>query len=289
MTKIILFLLLSLINCMSFAQVKPHRIKIILLGSFHFNQSLDSSSRLHSDIFSAKRQGEVEDIVSRLAAQKPGKIFLEFTAKNQPYYDSIYNDYLDGHEPQGKRTKANEIFQLGMKTAKKAGLKRICGMNDQPEELADSDYVPINKVDSARRDLYFALGNFNDSTRTNAVFYDLRYPAKFPKSDSLLQKSTLSKFLLYLNTDSKLKKDEYEEWNYFLSMGTGLDMSSVDYVGTFWYGTNLRNFNNVMRNVDYEKDQCYLVIYGSNHIPFLKYLFNQNPYFEVVELEKILD
>lgn len=288
MRNIVLVLMMSLLCHSTFGQKNPKRIKIILLGTFHFNQSLDSTSRLHSNLFSEKRQSEITDLVNKLAKQKPDKIFLEFTQKYQPYYDSIYSDYLQGKEPLRLKTKANEIFQLGMKTAKILNHKKVFGINYQPEELADSAYKPKNKVDDAIKKLYLELGNFNDESRTNAKFYDLKYPYKFPNQDSLLQKVTLSKFLLQINSVKKLQQAEYNEWNYFLSMGTGNDMSSTEYVSTFWYGANLRNFNTIMRQVNYKEDNCYLIIYGSNHIPFLKYLFNLNPYFEVVDLDKIL-
>jgi hypothetical protein len=288
MKKIVIIFFLTTFSLTIFAQTTPKRIKIILLGTFHFNQSLDSSSKIHSNLFTDKRQKEVDILVNKLVGQKPDKIFLEFTEKNQPFYDSIYNDYLKGIEPQKLRYKGNEIFQLGMKTAKKLGHKKVFGMNYQPQELSDSTYKPKNNVDKAIRDLYLELGNFNDTTRTNTSFYDLPYPYKLPKQDSLLQKVTLTDYLLHLNSDRKLQWADYGEWNYYLSMGTGNDMSSTEYVSTFWYGANLRNFNNVMRQVDYKKDNCYLIIYGTNHIPFLRYLFNSNPYFEVVDLNKIL-
>ena len=50
----------------------------------------------------------------------------------------------------------------------------------------------------------------------------------------------------------------------------------------------VRNYNNVLRQVNIEKDKCYLVIYGSSHISFLKYLFEMNPYFDVLDLNEIL-
>lgn len=282
------FLLIFLVSITTFAQKEPKKIKIILLGTFHFNQSLDSNSRLHSNLFSEKRQKEVADLVNKLAIQKPDKIFMEFTAKNQAFYDSVYNDYLNGKEPQRVRTKANEIFQLGMKTAKILGHKKVYGINYQPEELSDSTYKPQNKIDKAMKDLYYAIGNFEDSTRTNAGFYDLPMPYRLPKQDSLLQKSTLAEFMLYLNSPKKQVQDEYTNWNWLYSVGTGMDISTTDYVGTFWYGANVRNYNNVLRNVDYKKDNCYLLIYGSSHIPFLKFLFKMHPYFEVVELDSVL-
>jgi hypothetical protein len=55
-----------------------------------------------------------------------------------------------------------------------------------------------------------------------------------------------------------------------------------------WYGANSKTFNNVMRQVDYAKDSCYLVIYGTNHLRFSN-TFNGNPYFEVVDLDKVLN
>lgn len=288
MTKYFFTIFFTILSLIVFAQSSPKKIRIILLGSFHFNQSLDSNSSLHSNLFTEKRQDELNNIINNLVAQKPDKIFLEFTQKNQPYYDSIYNDFLKGNEPQKLRIKSNEIFQLGMKTAKKLGHTKVFGMNYQPEELGDSTFKPRNNVEAAMRDLYKAIGNYNDSTRTNSKFYDLPYPYKLPKQDSLLQKSTLSQFLLFLNSETKLQRDEFENWNYLYSMGTGTDMTITDYVGTFWYGTNLRNFNNVLRNVDVEKDKCYLIIYGSSHIPILKYFFKMNPFFEIEDLNKVL-
>lgn len=175
-----------------------------------------------------------------------------------------------------------------MRTAKKLGHPRVYGINYQPQELATSAYQPRNEVDQAIQNLYRALDKFNDTTRTNAAFYDLVYPYKLPKQDSLLQASTLSEYLLQLNSAKKLQRDEYTNWNFFYSLGTGQDMSSTDYVGTFWYGTNVRNFNNVLRLVNYKQDNCYLLIYGSSHVPFLRYLFSMHPYFEVVDLSQVL-
>ena len=287
MKRLFTIIFLGIIWTNSYGQTNPQKIKIIFLGTFHFNQSLDSTSKLHSDLFSAKRQKEVAILVDKLAKQKPDKIFLEFTENDQKYYDSIYNDYLNGKEPERLKTKANEIFQLGMKTAQKVGLKNVIGINYQPQELAEKDYKPLNVADKALQDLYMAIGNFEDSTRSNAKFYDQPYPFRQPKQDSLLQKTTLTDFILQLNTTKRQQYEEYSNWNYLYSIGTD-NMNATDYVGTFWYGTNVRNYNNVLRQVDIEKDKCYLVIYGSSHISFLKYLFEMNPYFEVLDLTKIL-
>ena len=288
MKKPLFTLVLFFIIHLGFSQSPPKRIKIILLGTFHFNQSLDSNSRLHSNLFTPKRQKKVDELVTKLAKQKPDKIFCEFTPARQPFYDSLYNDYLAGKEPAIIRQKANEIFQIGMKTAKKLGHKRVIGMNYQPLDLLADGYIPPNPVDSAMLGLFKALQTFEDNSRTNTEFFDMPFPSKLPKKNSLLQKSTLAEYLIDDNSERRMQQTDYNEWNPAMSYGTDLTMTNVDYISTIWYGANLKNYNNVLRQVDYKKDNIYLIIYGSNHIPFLRYLFNMNPYFEVVEIENVL-
>lgn len=287
MKKFLTIIFLSFASFVCFGQSSPKKIKVILLGTFHFNQSLDSTSKLKSNLFSEKRQNEIDQIVEKLVKQKPDKIFLEFTEKNQKFYDSIYLDYLNGQEPKVKRTKANEIFQLGMKTAKKLNLKSVIGINYQPEELVEKDYKPVNTVDKKLQDLYVALGDFNDTIRTNSKFYDLPFPKKQPKQNDLLQKMNLIEFILHINQPEIQQLEEYSNWNYYYSLGQD-NMNATDYVGTFWYGANVKNYNNVLRQADLNNDKTYLIIYGNSHIPFMKYLFKMNPYFEVLELSDIL-
>jgi hypothetical protein len=243
---------------------------------------------LHSNLFTPKRQKEIDEIVSKLVIQKPDKIFCEFTPARQPFFDSLYTNYLAGKEPEIIRYKANEIFQLGMKTAKQLGHKTVIGMNYQPLDLLEEGYKPPNAVDSAMVGLFKALQKFEDNSRTNTTFFDMPFPYKLAKKDSLLQKSTLAEFLMDDSSEKRMQQTDYNEWNSAMSYGTALTMTNVDYISTVWYGANLKNYNNVLRQVDYKKDNTYLIIYGSNHIPFLKYLFHMNPFFEVVETEKVL-
>ena len=217
----------------------------------------------------------------------PDKIFLEFSAKQQPTWDSIYNDYLQGKEPAVTKTKANEIFQLGMRTAKVLGHQKVYGMNYQPMEFKDPSYKPINKVDSIIQTLYLALDEYTDTSRSNKFFYNQPFPYRLPNQDSLLQKVSILEFIRSLNSPEKQRRDDYSNWNYAYSIGKDGNMTMTDYVGTFWYGTNLRNYNNVLRAVDYKSDKAYVIIYGASHIAFLKHLFSMNPFFEVIEMDNV--
>ncbi|WP_370451007.1 DUF5694 domain-containing protein [Olivibacter sp. XZL3] len=54
-----------------------------------------------------------------------------------------------------------------------------------------------------------------------------------------------------------------------------------------WYRRNILIYSKILAQLDYKEDALFLVI-GNDHVPILKQLFNDNPYFEVVETEKWL-
>ncbi len=283
----ILFLSLAL-SIHVFGQPKPKKIQIVLLGTFHFNQSLDSSSRLHSNLFSSKRQKEVANIVQKLGAFDPNKIFIEQEPSRQPFWDSIYDDFKKGIPPSTIKLKANEITQLGLSTAKKLGLEKLICVDFQPENYAEADFNTPYKTEKTIKSLWDEIAAYSDSIRTNAIFFDKRYPIKRPNGDSLLQKSSLRDYLLYINSPESYTYYNWSDWNWFYSLGKKYEYIGSDWLANFWYGRNMRIYSNILRQTNFEKDKKYLVIYGSAHISFLKYLFETNPFFEVVSLESVL-
>ena len=62
--RIILFLLISVT---SFAQTKNEKIKIILMGTFHYGATGDRNSTNFKDLFSEKRQKELEILLNPIA------------------------------------------------------------------------------------------------------------------------------------------------------------------------------------------------------------------------------
>lgn len=267
---------------------QPKRIKIILLGTFHFNQSLDSNSRLHSNLFTPKRQKEIDDIVAKLTSYHPDKIFIERVPGEQLFWDSLYKNFQKGIEPAAIRTKANEIVQLGFKTARKTKLDRVICVDFQPENYADSNFKANTSTEKIIKQLWDTLSAFNDTITNNGAFFSKPYQGKRLKQDSLLQSGTLSKYLIEINKPEHFAYYTYIDWNWFYGLGKKDEYSGVDFVTNYWYGRNLRIYTNILRTVDYAKDKTYVLIYGSSHIPFIKHLFETNPYFEIVEVKDVL-
>ena len=102
-----------------------------------------------------------------------------------------------------------------------------------------------------------ALDKFTVTFQANPSFYDLRYPYTLPKQNFLWQKFTFIQFLLFLNSERKLQRDQYNNWNFLYTVGANMDMSYTDYVGTFRHGTNVWNYNSVLKHTDIKHDKCY--------------------------------
>jgi hypothetical protein len=284
--------LLVLVLCISFSsysQTKPKKIQIALLGTFHFNQSVDSASKLHSNLFSEKRQRELNEVIGGLAKFNPDKIFLEREPSEQPFWDSLYDNFKKGIDPGTKRLLSNEIVQLGFKTAKKTGKSKLICVDFQPENYGQKTFATKDPVEKAIKQLWDQIEQYNDSININPNFYNLPYPNKRLKQDSLLQKSTLREYLLSLNTPENYQYFSYNDWNWFYSLGKKEEYVGTDWLANFWYGRNLRILNNILRQADLKTDNKYLLIYGSSHISFIKFLLENHPYFEVVDLKDVLN
>lgn len=270
------------------AQTPKSKIQIVLLGTFHFNQSLDSNSRLHSHLFTPKRQAEIQDIVNSLASFKPTKIFVEQEPDRQAFWDSIYADLKNDKEPVTTKVKANEVTQLGLKTAKVLQLKNVFCVDFQPENYGEKDYLPKNTSDSLMQAMWQYISSYPDSIQNHTDLFNLPYPTKRLKQDSLLQTKTLAQYLLTQNTPEYFAYSDYTNFTWFYSIGKANEYVGVDWLTNFWYGRNLRVYTNILRHINPKEDNKLLLIYGSSHISFLKHLFEMNPLFEVIELDKVL-
>ncbi|MBC8083623.1 MAG: hypothetical protein H7Z21_10460, partial [Hymenobacter sp.] len=90
------------------------RIKVYLLGTFHFNGSSgDVVKSGKTDMQSAKMQQQVGDLVDRLTKTKADKVFVEWRQSRQRYVDSTYALYRQNQFQLGN----NEVFQLGYRLA----------------------------------------------------------------------------------------------------------------------------------------------------------------------------
>ena len=143
MKRIILFLLLANI---CFAQTKNEKIKIILMGTFHYGATGDRNSTSFKDLFSEKRQNELDFMTSKLNAFGVKKIFVETDFRQQNKSDSLYNAYKNGVLKDSVLLRREEV-QVAFRLGKINNLPIIAADNRQ-----DLDYSPMNEYEKKHKD-----------------------------------------------------------------------------------------------------------------------------------------
>jgi len=280
-----------------FGQTADKKIKIILIGTFHWRPTSDKYPTTVNDLYSAKRQLELGDLLQKLSHIEADKIFVEAVPEQQPFWDSVFTAYKNGIEPDEK-IRHDEIFQIAFKLALKRNLDGVRCVNFFPDSLFAERHVCKSKSERSYAGLLSNDAAVIDSllhtdpdrrSEVNHDFMGLPSTYNYHRYDSLVNHSTLIDFYKYLNSPGYRNIVDYGNWLYFnYNAGNKDDLVGADFTSNIWYARNMKIFVNILRQTDRKKDSCYIVLYGAAHIPFLTYLFKQDPYFEVVDVSKYL-
>jgi Family of unknown function (DUF5694) len=128
--------LICLLLCAVSSLHAQQKIKIVLVGTMHFEQSQsDMYKNDKVDLKNAERQAQIKEVVSKFVAFNPDQVCVEYTTGRQKFVDSLYSAFLKGTY----KLSDNEIDQLGMNTAKQLNLKQLTAVNRFGE--FDSDTV----------------------------------------------------------------------------------------------------------------------------------------------------
>jgi hypothetical protein len=252
------------------AQTKPEKIKILLLGTFHFGYTSDNKKTDFPDLFSPARQRQLDAMAQQLVKFGVNKFFLETDFRNQHRDDSLFALYQ-----AGKLTDSNalrdERVQIAYRTARINKAKLVASDNRQP--------LPYDSVDR------FAKLSEKDTTPTPVFFKKTPYP--FTQKLSKLAVTSLPEYYKQINNRYSREKSQYDFLHYSLSYGYG-DNFTGEYFTLSWYDRNLKIFNNILRGLDPDTDKKIVVLYGSSHTALLRQFFENHPAFEIVEVDSVL-
>lgn len=246
------------------------KIKVLLMGSFHFAQT-DSSY----DVLNDQHQKSIEDLCKIIAKQKPAKIFVE----RQPEYefrnkiDSLYQIYVKKNQFPGK----NEIYQVGFRLAKKLGHSKVYQC-DHPGQYGRY-YRQVNEYAAANNQEAVLAGEKKGAM----IRYD-----ELVNEDSIMQNSSLLDYLKWINSEKVMSTSHASYITNYTQIGS-TDFYNYDDDDTLigaeltadWYRRNIMIYAKVINQVAYDEPSI-LILIGADHVPILEYLFETNPYFEVV-------
>ena len=116
----------------SFPEIeKAAKHKILTLGTFHFDRSMDGSdiiAKKHIDITSATNQLQLDSLIHILKDFNPTKIAVEWKPRSQKKLDSLFSEYKKGKW----KLRKNEAYQIGFRLAKLLGHKKVYCVDNNP-------------------------------------------------------------------------------------------------------------------------------------------------------------
>jgi hypothetical protein len=236
-------------------------VKVLLLGTFHFNDSM----------LSENRQTEIKEVVDLLAQFKPAKIAVENRPETEHELNQRYSDYIAGQRTLG----AGEIAQIAFRLAKQLNHNQLYGIDAWGQIWEEETWETTLKYLRER----FGTEDLFDP------FWGEAYSRLYSYDDKLLQNQTLREHLLYDNSEERILAGHghYLSWVDATEHG---DYTITDHITGWWYNRNLRIFANIKKIA--KPDDRIIVLIGSGHIPILRHCVQSSPLLDLVEVADVL-
>lgn len=255
------------------------KIKVILLGTYHFNNpGNDIIKSKERNILSKESQQDLDKIVEKIYTSnyRPDQIFVESSFNKKKQLNTNYQSYLKNKYHEFTDTIKNarmkryytegETFQLAFRLAKK---------------LNHQELFPIDSMIEMRFDIL--LKEVNSNPELKKEFDEINKSL----SDNCLDEKDLSKVFLCLNQKSKLDNN----LGFYFSFANKI-MIGNDYFGarlvTDWYKRNLVMYSNIQNQLKPDTKTIFILV-GTGHAAIFRTFFEMDKSFELVDLTKILN
>jgi hypothetical protein len=259
MTKILITLLTLLVSISTHASEPA---QVMLIGTFHFKDpGLDVAKVKDINIFTDESQQYLQEFATRLAVFKPTRILLEYGPENEALLNQRFDDYVAGSYELG----ANEIYQLGFRIAKMAGLNGVQSFDHREVEWqADAMFE------------YAKQHNSPEMVTFNEII------AEHTKKEEQARATLGLRELLRRSNDperDRLNMDLYLATN---PIGAGDGYSGADSSASWWH-RNFRMYANIQKLAT--PGERIIAIGGSGHMAIIKQLLEIDQRLASVDVE----
>jgi hypothetical protein len=251
----------------------PGATPLLILGTFHMEGSdQDAVKAKPGDMTTPRRQREIAELVDRLSAFRPTRVAVE-SSRISSYWNERYAKWRQERGALGE----NEIEQLGFRVADAAGL----------ESLSPVDY-PMWMDGTTAADRHDPRPQSASAPvappATSPLLADLE--AQVAADLDLLSRSSVSEYLVYLNSPARAVKNQRWDVLSNLAPGAGTSMYETTDYATYWYKRNLRIYTNLV-DIAGPSERILLII-GAGHKYLLDGLASDDPRFCVADVAAIL-
>jgi hypothetical protein len=263
------------------AQTSPEKVKVYLLGTFHFTQS-DTTVY---DVRSEKNQQSISKLSDIIVGLKPDKIFIEKMPEweYENHIDSLYQEYKKGNLSRAR----NEIWQVAARAAVRLKHQHMYQC-DQPGNY--SMYYGMLEEYAKSHNQWQHLENYSGKGMTRPITNNYN-------TDSLRNKSELLDYMRWWNSKTVQNASQAHYINVYPQIGNtnaytpANKIDSTYFLGAAltidWYRRNILIYSKMISQLDYSEKAIFLII-GNDHVPIIRQMFEANPYFKVVDTEKWL-
>ena len=179
-----------------------------------------------------------------------------------------------------------ELFQLGVKLAKKINLERVYAVNYDWPNTQDTIYVPTSNMESAYIKYLKEIYKVAKTVPENGWYSEtlLKTAEEVEKISKNINKVPLKETLLTLNSKDYRRKSTYYAMMANMDndpKGIGAELTNIQML------RNMKIFQNIVNRID-KNTKRILIVYGAAHNEPLRDFFEMNPRYEIVELKEYL-
>lgn len=242
-------------------------VEVMVLGAYHFgNPGLDTNNMKVDSVLTPQRQADLARVAKALAAFKPTHVMVEMQSDAPDFAVAEYARFDDAMLAKD----ANEIVQIGYRTARLAGLKTVNGIDEQPK-AGEPDYYPYDKVQET-------AAKFAQSKQLEALNAPV---VVWIKDFEAAQKTTsVGRMLMRLNSPAELQSS-MDSYYGMLAIGDGDTQTGAD-LNAGWFLRNAKIFGKLI-HVTKPGDRV-LVVYGGGHGFWLRHFASLTPGYRSVDV-----
>ena len=267
MLKPVLIALLFSSGMPALAAQAPAPVEVMVLGSYHFgNPGMDTNNMVTDSVLTPQKQAELDRVAKALAAFRPTHVMVEMQSDAPNFAIGEYQRFDDTMLTK----EANEIVQIGYRTARVAGLKTVNGIDEQPKD-GEPDYYPYDKVQET-------AAKFGQTKLLEAV----NAPVAAWVKDFEGRQKTLSvgQMLMRMNDPAGIQ-GAMDSYYGMLPIGDKDTQTGAD-LNAGWFLRNAKIFGKLMQ-VAKPSDRV-LVVYGGGHGFWLRHFASLTPGYRNVDV-----
>ena len=266
MSKIFLGFLATLSFATTVAAQTPP-VQVMVLGAYHFgNPGLDTNNIMVDSVLTPQRQQDLTRVAKALAAFRPTHVMVEMQSEAPDFAIAEYSRFDDAMLAK----QANEIVQIGYRTARVAGLKTVNGIDEQPKD-GEPDYYPYDKVQET-------AAKFGQTAALEGL--NLPVIAWLKKFEADQKTHSVGQMLRRMNDPASIIGD-MDSYYGMLAVGDKDQQTGAD-LNAGWYLRNAKIFGKLM-HVAKPGDRV-LVVYGSGHGFWLRHFASLTPGYRNVDV-----